>query len=87
MNEEGTLRSSVFNRQNEIQYTEEEEGYTQGIGMNYQIDFDNSKELLEKIGLKKKKLKDSINTIKPIDTLKINNKLIKFKSKKITKNE
>ena len=36
MNEEGTLRSSIFNRQNEIQYTEEEEGYTQGAGLSYQ---------------------------------------------------
>ncbi|MFK5958227.1 MAG: translocation/assembly module TamB domain-containing protein [Lutibacter sp.] len=87
MNEEGTLRSSVFNRQNEIQYTEEEEGYTQGVGLNYQIDFDNSKELLEKIGLKKKQLKDSINTLKPVDTIKKINKLIKFKNKKIIKNE
>ncbi|WP_456377386.1 translocation/assembly module TamB domain-containing protein [Lutibacter sp.] len=82
MNEEGTLRSSVFNRQNEIQYTDEEEGYTQGIGLNYQIDFDNGKELLEKIGLRRKKVKDSINTIKPIDSLKKETKLIKFKSKK-----
>ena len=88
MNEEGTLRSSVFNRQNEIQYSnQDEEGYTQGVGMNYQIDFDNGKELLEKIGLRKKQLKDSINTIKLIDTAKNINKLIKFKSKKIIKNE
>ncbi|NOR29331.1 MAG: translocation/assembly module TamB [Lutibacter sp.] len=82
MNEEGTLRSSVFNRQNEIQYTEEEEGYTQGAGLSYQIDFDNSKELLEKIGLRKKTVKDTINTLAPTDTLKINKKLIEFKNKK-----
>ncbi len=87
MNEQGTLRSSVFNRQNEIQYTEEEEGYTQGVGMNYQIDFDSSKELLEKLGLKKRKIKDSIPTIKQIDSVKINSKLIEFRSKKINKNE
>lgn len=87
MNEEGTLRFSGFNRQNEIQYTEEEEGYTQGIGLNYQIDFENSRELLEKIRLKKKQLKDSTNVINPIDLLKINDKLIEFKSKKIIKNE
>ena len=85
MNEEGTLRSTVFNRQNEIQYTEEEEGYTQGIGLNYQIDFENGSELLEKLGLKKKQLKDSIYTINPIDSLKINNKLIEFKNKKSDK--
>lgn len=82
MNEEGTLRSSVFNRQNEIQYTEEEEGYTQGIGMNYQINFNSFRGLLEKIGIKKKKVKDSIVSIKKIDTFK-KNKLLNFKNKNI----
>lgn len=70
LNEEGTLRSTVFNRQNEIQYTEEEEGYTQGAGLSYQFDFDNGSELLEKLGLKKKKEeKDSVKE-KPKDTIK-----------------
>jgi len=82
MNEQGTLRSTVFNRQNEIQYTEEEQGYTQGIGLNYQLDFEKGKELLEKLGLRKKQLKDSIKVINPIDSLQINNKLIEFKNKK-----
>ncbi len=71
LNEEGTLRSTVFNRQNEIQYTDEEEGYTQGVGLSYQFDFENGRELLEKLGLKKKKLK--LDTIK-VDTLKIKTK-------------
>ena len=43
MNEEGTLRSSFFNRQNEIQYSYDQEGYTQGVGLSYQIDFDTGK--------------------------------------------
>jgi hypothetical protein len=83
LNEEGTFRSSVFNRQNEIQYTEEEEGYTQGIGLNYQIDFNNGKELLEKLGLKKKKEQDSINGLKAVDSITIKKKLINFKNKTI----
>jgi hypothetical protein len=87
MNEEGTLRSSVFNRQNEIQYTEQEEGYTQGVGLNYQIDFDTTNELLQKLGLKKKQIKDSINSVKPTDTIKKINKLVQFKNKKNSKNE
>ena len=82
MNQEGTLRSSVFNRQNEIQYTEEEEGYTQGVGLNYQLDFENGKELLQKIGLKKKKTKDSISAKKENESPEIKNKLLKFKNKK-----
>ncbi|WP_115880314.1 translocation/assembly module TamB domain-containing protein [Lutibacter oceani] len=80
MNEEGTLRSSIFNRQNEIQYTEEEEGYTQGVGMNYQIDFDNGKELLEKLGLKKQKVSDTLNSKKAIEKLNKTKDLINFKN-------
>ncbi len=87
LNEEGTFRSSIFNRQNEIQYTEEEEGYTQGVGLTYQIDFDNGRELLEKLKLVKKKQTDSLSVKKPIDTLLKKNQLIIFKNKTNNKNE
>jgi hypothetical protein len=87
MNEEGTLRSSIFNRQNEIQYTEEEEGYTQGIGLSYQIDFDNGKELLQKLGLKKRTPVDSLATEKPNDTINLKKNLINFKTQKSLKND
>ncbi|MGV6845040.1 MAG: translocation/assembly module TamB domain-containing protein [Lutibacter sp.] len=86
LNQEGTLRSSIFNRQNEIQYTEEEEGYTQGVGLNYQIDFDTGKELLQKLGLKKKKVKDTLKVVNKLDTLATQSKLLKFKNK-LKKNE
>jgi len=86
MNESGTFRSSVFNRQNDIQYSNDEEGYTQGVGLSYQIDFDNGKELLEKLSLKKKVVTDTINGNKVIDTI-LNQKLINFKNKKKQKNE
>lgn len=58
VDDEGNLRWTFFNRQNEIQYSEEEEGYTQGIGLSYRIDFDNLKEMLQKIGLRKVKNKE-----------------------------
>jgi hypothetical protein len=54
LTEEGNLRGVVFNRQNEIQYSVEEEGYTQGIGLSYQVDFNSLADLLRKVGLKKK---------------------------------
>jgi hypothetical protein len=54
VDEQGNLRWTFFNRQNEIQYSEEEEGYTQGVGLTYQIDFDNLTEMLEKLKRKKK---------------------------------
>ena len=87
LNEEGSLRSSIFNRQNEIQYSQEEEGYTQGVGLSYQIDFDNGNELLQKLGLKRKKLKNPIDSLKPLDTVKKIDKILDFINKKNKKNE
>ena len=49
LNEEGNLRAKIFNRENNIQYIGEELGFTQGIGLSYQVDFDTFKELLQKI--------------------------------------
>ncbi len=77
LNDEETLRSKVFNRQNEIQYTEEEEGYTQGAGLSYQFDFENGKEFLEKIGLKKKEVE--IDTIQKVKDSIVKKLLVNFK--------
>jgi hypothetical protein len=49
LNEEGNLRAKIFNRENDIQYLGEELGFTQGVGLSYQVDFDTFKELLRKI--------------------------------------
>ena len=53
LNEEGNFRGIIFNRQNEIQFSQQEEGYTQGVGLSYQVNFNTLSELLEKVGLKK----------------------------------
>ena len=55
LNEEGNFRGVIFNRQNEIQYSTEEEGYTQGVGLSYQVNFNTLSSLLKKIASKKKK--------------------------------
>ncbi|MFT5762576.1 MAG: hypothetical protein ACI8WA_001706, partial [Polaribacter sp.] len=79
LNEKGNFRAVIFNRQNEIQYSSEEEGYTQGVGLTYQVDFNSLSDLLKKIGLKKKKeiniKKDSVKTAKT-------NRFTEFKSTK-----
>ncbi|UJH92914.1 translocation/assembly module TamB [Antarcticibacterium sp. 1MA-6-2] len=49
LNEEGTLRAKVFNRENNIQFIGEEIGFTQGLGLTYSVDFDTFKELIRKI--------------------------------------
>jgi hypothetical protein len=55
LNQTGNFRAIIFNRQNEIQYTTEDQGYTQGIGLSYQVNFNALSSLLEKLGLKKNK--------------------------------
>ncbi|ULC58430.1 translocation/assembly module TamB [Flaviramulus sp. BrNp1-15] len=49
LNEEGTLTAKVFNRENSIQNFGEQIGYTQGVGLSYNVDFDTFKELLQKL--------------------------------------
>ncbi|WP_299600561.1 translocation/assembly module TamB domain-containing protein [uncultured Aquimarina sp.] len=68
-NEEGTLKGKIFNRQNEIQYIGETQGYKQGLGLSYSVDFNNFGELIDKV-FKSKKVKDSVAQKKK-DTTKI----------------
>ena len=50
LNEDGTLRASIFNRQTDIQFVaRNNEGYTQGAGLSYSVDFDTFKQLIRKI--------------------------------------
>lgn len=61
INEEGTLNARFFNRENDINYIGEGIGYTQGVGLSYEVDFDTLKELIAKFlnqSEKKKKKKE-----------------------------
>jgi translocation-and-assembly-module (TAM) inner membrane subunit TamB-like protein len=53
LNKEGSLKARVFNRENDINYIGEGIGYTQGVGLSYQVDFDNIRELWRKVFSKK----------------------------------
>lgn len=54
LNEEGTLSAKIFNRENEIQqFLADRQGYTQGIGLSYGVDFNSFTELMNKIFKKK----------------------------------
>ena len=60
VNEDGTLNLRVFNRENDINYIGQGIGYTQGVGVTYDVDFDTFKELVNKI-FKKNKLEQLTN--------------------------
>jgi hypothetical protein len=50
LNDEGTLSAKFFSRESEIQeFLAERIGSTQGVGLSYEVDFNNFKELLRKI--------------------------------------
>lgn len=53
LNADGSLTAKVFNRENSIRNFGEDIGYTQGVGLSYNVDFDTFKELLRKIFSKK----------------------------------
>ena len=49
LNDEGSLRAKVFNKENEFRYIGDELGYTQGLGLSYDVDFNTFKELIQKL--------------------------------------
>ena len=50
VNDDGTLNLKVFNKENNVNYfVGEGVGYTQGIGISYEVDFETFKQLLQKI--------------------------------------
>jgi hypothetical protein len=58
LNESGSLKAKVFNRENDFRYLGDEFGYTQGMGMSYQVDFNTFQELLTKITSKASQSKE-----------------------------
>ena len=64
LNEERTLTLNIFNKENDIQNFGEAIFFTQGVGLSYDVEFDNLKELLQKIfdsKQSKKNTKEEIN--------------------------
>ena len=49
VNEDGTLNLRVFNRENDINYIGQGIGYTQGLGISYEVDFDTFKEFANRV--------------------------------------
>lgn len=61
LNEDGSLRLKIFNREDNLQQIGQEEGYAQGIGLSWSVDFDTIKELYQKIFKKEMLLEQSQN--------------------------
>jgi hypothetical protein len=57
VNEDGSLNLRMFNRENDINYIGQGIGYTQGLGISYEVDFNTFRELINIIFNKKKAIK------------------------------
>jgi hypothetical protein len=82
LNKQGSFSARAYNRRNEVEFDVlDNEGYTQGIGISYQVNFDTGRELLEKLGiLRPKKRKKKYNKKKKTPAKE--QKLINFIKKK-----
>lgn len=49
VNADGTLNLRLFNKENDINYVGQGIGYTQGLGVSYEVDFETFKEFVNKI--------------------------------------
>lgn len=49
LNQTGSLSLKIFNRENALQQIGQQEGYDQGLGLEYSIDFNTLKELYQKV--------------------------------------
>ncbi|NJB35344.1 translocation/assembly module TamB domain-containing protein [Croceivirga sp. JEA036] len=87
LNEEGTLSAKIFNRENEIyQFLSDVQGYTQGVGLSYQVDFNTFRELMQKIFQKKPEEAPQPEQPNQEGTLGENG-LIKFRTKSAVSNK
>lgn len=78
LNKEGSLKARMFNRENDINYIGEGIGYTQGVGITYQVDFDNVRELWRKVFSKKEPDAASNNPTDQLPDSDLSPEFIKF---------
>jgi hypothetical protein len=86
VNEDGTLNLRLFNRENDINYIGQGIGYTQGIGVSYEVDFDTFKELVNKI-FKSHILGSQKAAVEPIQDSSLAPEYINFSKPKAPKSE
>ncbi len=79
VNEDGTLNFRMFNRENDVNFIGQGIVYTQGLGLSYEIDFDNFNELVNKIFKKIKSENNPKRNTSERDSNELNDDNIKSK--------
>ena len=81
INEDGSANLRLFNKENDISYVGQGIGYTQGVGISYEVDFDTFTELVNKI-FKKNKLERTIKNSDDYQDSNLNPDYINFSNNK-----
>jgi hypothetical protein len=81
VNEDGSMNLRLFNKENDINYIGQGIGYTQGVGISYEVDFDTFSELVNKL-FKNHKLERAIKTSDDVQDSYLNPELVNFSNKK-----
>lgn len=68
INDDGSFNLHFFNKENDINYIGQDIGYTQGVGISYEVDFDTFRELVDKMFKGTKLAKDNKNNNGTIDS-------------------
>ncbi|HSD08465.1 translocation/assembly module TamB domain-containing protein [Flavobacterium sp.] len=68
VNEDGSFNLHFFNKENDINYIGQDIGYTQGVGISYEVDFDTFSELVDKMFKSNKLTKPNKTKENIIDT-------------------
>lgn len=82
VNEDGSMNLRLFNKENDINYIGQGIGYTQGVGISYEVDFDTFSELVSKL-FKNHKLERVIKSSSDdLQDSYLDPSLVKFSNKK-----
>ncbi|KRB58142.1 translocation/assembly module TamB domain-containing protein [Flavobacterium sp. Root186] len=81
VNEDGSMNLRLFNKENDINYIGQGIGYTQGVGISYEVDFDTFSELVNKL-FKSHKLEKAIKTSDDFQDSNLNPDFVNFNNNK-----
>ncbi|WP_244248519.1 translocation/assembly module TamB domain-containing protein [Flavobacterium foetidum] len=82
VNEDGTMNLRLFNKENDVNYIGQGIGYTQGVGISYEVDFDTFSELVNKL-FKNHKIERAVkNTGDDVQDSYLNPDFVNFSNKK-----
>ncbi|WP_228012064.1 translocation/assembly module TamB domain-containing protein [Flavobacterium hungaricum] len=82
VNEDGTMNLRLFNKENDISYIGQGIGYTQGVGISYEVDFDTFSELVNKLFKNHKIEKAGKSSNDDLPDSYLNPDFVNFSSKK-----